>query len=268
MYYHISMKFLLIGNGFIALRHKEAIRDIGGEITEVFGLEKGENYWKEAIKNTNADCVVFLTPNDLHFEMAKMAAEQGKIVLCEKPLVIKSEQVEILAKYPDIFTVLQLRHHPLVKEIKSGIKKDENYELEIDISIHRDENYYQSWKGQKEKSGGILFNLGIHYFDLLLYLFGEPKEVLTFSLNDKTARGLVKGENYICNWQLSTDEIRKNQRRVFKINKENYNFSSKDNLSYENLHKFVYQDLLKRKGILPKEVLKSIKLVESIYKSS
>ena len=256
------MKFLLIGNGFIAPEHKESIESINGKIV---GIVEEKDNWKQAIESTGADCVVILTPNDLHFEMVKIAAEQSKIVLCEKPLVIESEQAKILTKYRDVFTVLQLRHHPLVKEIKSEIKNDENYEIEIDISVHRDDEYYKGWKGQKEKSGGILFNLGIHYFDLLLYLFGEPKEVLTFSLNDKTARGLVKGENYICNWRLSTDEIKKNQRRIFKINKENYNFSSKDNLSYENLHKFIYQDLLKSKGVLPEEALKSIKLVEQLH---
>ena len=259
------MKFFLIGNGFIAPIHKEAIKNINGEIVGVVDKDQGENKWKEEIKKTDADCIVILTPNDLHFEMAKLAADNDKIVLCEKPLVISSKQAEILCQKRNVFTVLQLRYHPFVKKIKQEMEKDRNYDIEMDISVYRDEGYYKNWKGQKERSGGVLFNLGIHYFDLLLYLFGDAKKWSTTFLDDKTGEGKIEGANYICNWRVSTAEKRENQRRVFKINDKNYNFSSQDNLSYENLHRFVYQDLLNGKGISPKEVLKSIKLVEKLY---
>lgn len=261
------MKFSIIGTGFIFPSHIQAIRDIGGKIRDIVNDAHGQDTWKDMIKNTDADCIVVLTPNDLHFEMIMASIEQGKIVLCEKPLVIKSEHARILLEKPDIFTVLQLRHHPLVKKLKSEINEKENYEINMDISVYRDENYYKSWKGQKERSGGVLFNLGIHYFDLLLYLFGKAKKIKTSFLDDKTGEGIIEGDNYICNWRLSTDEKRENQRRIFKINGKDYNFSSKDNLSFENLHVFVYQDLLNKKGILPGETLKSIELVEKIYKS-
>ncbi len=259
------MKFSIIGTGFIFPINIQAIRDVGGEIRDVVNDTHGQNTWKDMIKNTDADCIVILTPNDLHFGMITASIEQGKIVLCEKPLVIKSEHAKILAEKPNIFTVLQLRHHPLVKEMKSEITDKEKYEIDMDISVYRDENYYKSWKGQKERSGGVLVNLGIHYFDLLLYLFGDAKKIKTTFLDDKTGQGIIEGDNYICNWRVSTDEKRENQRRIFKINGVNYNFSSKDNLSYENLHKFVYQDLLNKKGITPKESLKSIELVEKLY---
>jgi len=84
-------------------------------------------------------------------------------------------------------------------------------------------------------------------------------------LDEKTGRGFIKGENYICNWQVSTDAKKENQKRVFEINGKDYNFSSKDNLSFENLHKFVYADLLKGAGITPEECLKSIELIENLY---
>jgi len=259
------MKFLLIGNGFIVPVHKEAIKSIGGEIIDIIDKNQGEEKWKEEVKKTDADCIVILTPNDLHFKMAKFSAESGKIVLCEKPLVIKSEHARILAEKPNIYTVLQLRHHPLVKKLKSEIRKDKNYKIEMDISVYRDEKYYKSWKGIEERSGGLLFNLGIHYFDLLLYLFGKEKKVTTLTLSEKTGTGIIGGNNYMCSWRVSTDERRDNQRRIFKINNVNYNFSSQDNLSYANLHKFIYQDLLKGRGITPQEVLRSIELVEKLY---
>src|SRR4030042_6141233 len=175
----MNKKFAVIGKGFIYNKHVEAIAGIGGEIVDIVDESSGPDAWKEMVKKTKADCLVFLTPNFLHFEMAKFSAQCGKIVLCEKPLALKSEEVKILAEYPDIFTVHQLRYHPFAKELKSEIKENGNYQIEIDISVHRDDPYWKSWIGTKEKSGGTIFNLGIHYFDLLLYLFGEPVKVST-----------------------------------------------------------------------------------------
>src|SRR4030042_5422490 len=208
------MKFSIIGTGFILPAHVEAIRSVGGEIRDIVNDVHGQDAWKKMVKSTDADCIVILTPNDLHFEMAMIAAEHKKTVLCEKPLVIKSEQAKILAKKPNIFTVLQLRYHPSVEKLKSEIKKDESYKIEMDISVYRDEKYYKGWKGQKERSGGVLINLGVHYFDLLLYLFGEVKKTKTTFLNEKTGEGELEGENYTCNWRVSTGEKRDNQRRV------------------------------------------------------
>lgn len=256
------MKFLLIGNGFIAPRHKEAIKEIGGEI---IGIVEEKDDWRKEIKKTDADCVAVLTPNDLHYQMAKFAAENGKIVLCEKPLAIKSEDAEGLAKYENIFTVLQLRYHPDIEKIKSYIKNKKKNKIEMGISVFRDENYYKSWKGQKERSGGVLLNLGVHYFDLLIYLFGEPKTAVLKTLDEKTGTGIIEGENYICNFRISTAEEKGKQKRVFKINDRQYNFSSKENLSYENLYGFLYKDLLKKRGVCPKEALKSIRLIEKLY---
>lgn len=259
------MNFSLIGAGFIMPRHAEAIYATDGKIIDIVNTAYSDEKWREAVENPQVDCIVILTPNYLHFDIAMAAVENNKIVLCEKPLTINSEQAQILSQKNNIFTVLQLRHHHLVKRLKSEINNNNNYKIEMDISVYRDEKYYQSWKGQNEKSGGLLFNLGIHYFDLLLYLFGEPIKCLTDALDEKIGAGIIKGINYECRWRVSTDENQDNQRRVFKINGIDYNFSSKDNLSYENLHREVYQDLLKGKGVLPKEALRSIELVEKLY---
>ncbi|MDD4111175.1 MAG: Gfo/Idh/MocA family oxidoreductase [Clostridia bacterium] len=257
------MKFSIIGTGFILPSHIQAIRDVGGEIREIINDSKNSEAWREMVKTTDADCIVILTPNYLHYEMALECSKKNKIVLCEKPLAIDSKHCEKLIDKQNIFTVLQLRHHPLINEIKSKITG--NNIIEMDISVYRDENYYKGWKGQKDKSGGVLFNLGIHYFDLLLHLFGEAKEIKTEFLDEKTGKGIIKGDNYICNWQVSTDAKKENQKRVFKINGADYNFCSKDNLSFENLHKNVYEDLLEGRGVKPNEVLKSIKLIEGLY---
>jgi len=271
----MNKKFAIIGKGFIYNLHQEAIAEIGGEIVDivdehsfistlhgvrVVDESQGPDAWKEMVKKTKADCIVILAPNHLHFEMAKFSAECGKTVLCEKPLTLKSEEAKILAKYPNIFTVYQLRYHPSVREIKAKIGKGEENKIEMDISVHRDEDYWQSWKGKEEKSGGIIFNLGIHYFDLMLYFFGKTNEVQTELLTYKTGEGKISGENYSCNWRITTEAPKDNQCRIFKINGVNYDFTSK-----ENLHFFVYQDLLEGKGVAPEESIKSIELIEKIY---
>ena len=290
------MKFLLIGNGFIIPSHKQTIKSIGGEIVSIVDKDQGEGRWKEEVKKTNADCVVVLTPNDLHFEMAELAAEQGKVVLCEKPLTFKSEQTEVLTEKDNIFTVLQLRYHPFVEKIRTSLAnarqnldfslrselkqeqlvKNVNHKIEMNIYFKRDdEKYINGWKNKKERSGGFLFNLGIHYFDLLIHLFGEPKNIEVDSIYERndsnpeaSASGIIKGDNYTCKWRMYINKKEVGQiikKREFVINGTSYNFSSKDNLAEENLHKFVYQDLLNGKGITPQEALKSIKLIEQIY---
>ena len=255
------MKFSIIGTGFIFPNHVQAIKSVGGEIIEA--ISQGSLLsWQEIIKNLQTDCIVILAPNNLHFEMALASAKEGKIVLCEKPLTLNSKEVKELMNYPDIFTVAQLRYHPAVKELKEKIFQKENYKIKIDISVHRDKNYYQGWKGQKEKSGGILFNLGIHYFDLLLYLFGPAQKIQTDFLTETKGEGIIEGKNYICQWRINTEEEKEKQKRVFEINGTLYNFSSA-----ENLHVYVYKDLLEGKGVTPKEALKSIELIEKIYAS-
>lgn len=256
------MKFSICGTGFILPRHIRAIKSINGEILDV---TSDPDHWKAMIKNTKADCIVILTPNDLHFEMVMEAVKYNKVVLCEKPLVIKSEHIEILAKKPNIFTVLQLRHHPLAKELKKNIKKNKKYHIYMDISVYRDKKYFESWKAQKERSGGILFNLGIHFFDLLLYLFGDPIESGMIYCDEKEAKGWIEGNNYSCIWKMSLIAKKDKQHRIFRINGKTYNFSSKENLSFEGFHEFIYQDLIKGKGFQPKDTIKATKLIENLY---
>jgi UDP-N-acetyl-2-amino-2-deoxyglucuronate dehydrogenase len=236
------MKFSITNTGFIMPTHIDAIREVGGELV---GLD------------TKEDCVVINSPNFLHYPYIKKYLD--KIILCEKPLVINSEQARELAQYENIFTVLQLRYHPLLKEIKI---EPMNY-IEMDISVYRDEKYFSGWKGDEEKSGGILFNLGIHYFDLLFYLFGKPVSCIG-DYDDRTAQGIINGDKFHCQYKLSVNEKRENQRRIFRINGKEYNFSKQDNLAYENLHKYVYQDLIQGKGVRAKDIVWLIEFIENL----
>jgi len=214
-------QFCIIGTGYIFLKHLEAIREIGGEITEATNENACLN-WKQVISKTKAKYVVILTPNYLHAEMANYATSKGKIVLCEKPLIIKEEKL-----HKNIYPVLQLRHHPLVSEMRKAVKKDNKVELEI--AVKRDKEYFKGWKGDESKSGGMLFNLGVHYFDLAFYLTkGKKVEIIN---------------------KITATETEKNPRRIIRINGKEFNLSSKDNLSEENLHKYIYRDLIKGKKV-------------------
>ncbi len=258
------MKFAIIGKGFIYPRHLDAIKSVDGEIVEAIDLSNGENYWQELIKRTDADCIVVLTPNDLHYPICKMALENNKFVICEKPLTINADNCIDLVKYEKIFCVLQLRHHHLIKELKDKLDLSKKNEIEMDISVYRDQAYYNSWKGQTQRSGGVLFNLGVHYFDMILHLFGPVKKISEVKIDNLTGMGTLEGENYICRFKVSTAAPQNSQRRVFKINGTDYNFSSQDNLSYEDLHKYVYRDFMDGKGVKPREALKAVQLIEDI----
>lgn len=261
------MRYCLIGTGFIFPTHIEAIKSVGGEIREVVNTARGLDDWGKVIEKTDADCIVILTPNDFHYPMAVMAAETGKIVLCEKPVAITYEQAKMLSYYSNIFTVLQLRHHPLVKVIQSYLS-DKFFDIRMNISVYRDAAYHKSWKGQDERSGGILLNLGIHYFDLLLYLFGDYKKIEDTFILGKTGEGKIHGKNWSCGWTLSTNEEKELQQRTFKIDGVDYNFSSRDNLAYENLHKKVYQDLERGEGFRVADCLKAIELIDELKRSA
>ncbi len=239
-------KFSLTSTGFIAPTHIEAIRDAGGEFV---GL------------NTKEDCVVINSPNYLHYQHIKEHLD--KICLVEKPFVINPEQAKEIAMHENVFCVMQLRYHPLLKSIKV---EPMNY-IEMDIGVYRDQKYFDGWKGDEEKSGGILYNLGIHYFDVLFQLFGRP---ISWMCDDeeRIATGVINGEKFHCTFRLSVNEKREDQRRIFKINGVEYNFSKQDNLAYENLHKYVYEDLMQGKGVRARDIVWLIDFIDKLKLAS
>jgi len=121
------MKYAVIGTGFIFRKHLQAINQTGGKIVDVCDITHGRGKeWKNIVKNSEADAAVILAPNYLHYEIAKAANAAGKIVLCEKPLALKSEHVKALMARKNIFVVQQLRYHPEVKRLEKQIDKNKN----------------------------------------------------------------------------------------------------------------------------------------------
>ena len=237
------MKFYLQGRGFISEKHIEAIKSINGQIVNTI---------------EEADWVVILTPNWLHYWQIIDALKKGKNVLCEKPLVISETECQDLINIKGnkkIFSVFQLRYLPILKDIKILDWND----IKIVVNVHRDKKYFESWKGKDEKSGGILYNLGIHYLDLIILLFGEPKEIRKGFCGNKENNGFFKGDNYSCEYTFAYETPEDKQYRKFEINGKEYNLETT-----ENLHKQVYQDLIKEKGITPEDNLKVINLIEKL----
>jgi UDP-N-acetyl-2-amino-2-deoxyglucuronate dehydrogenase len=261
------MKFVIIGTGFIFRDHLKAIRQTGGEIIDVCNETHGRGKeWENIVKNPEADCAVVLTPNHLHYPMAVAASDAGKIVLSEKPLALKATDVKDLASKNNIFVVQQLRYHSGYQKLKKEISADERYEIKMNISVYRDQHYFDGWKGRIEESGGPLFVLGSHYFELLLNLFGSATAAKMDFFDGKTGQGRISGANYECAWRISVAaKIDESWKREFIINGAPVNFSKKENLAEENLHRFVYEDLLQGKGVTPAEVLPSIELIEKLY---
>ena len=264
----MSESWAIIGNGFIASKHVEGIKHIGDRILQVCDEDLQKDTiggifamnWRTMIESPyfmDIDCVAICTPNYLHYEMCDMFSDMGKRVLCEKPLVLDSSH-----KLPDsVFTVLQLRHHPEVKKLK---KKLPEGNVKLYVKVKRDKDYFNGWKFNNKLSGGILFNLGIHYFDLLIYLFGDEYKVLGHTTTDKIANGLLDFKGRQIEYEIELQSTDNRQDRYLQIGDKRISFSKQDNLSFENLHNKVYEDFKKGKGITFDEAVKSIKLVEKL----
>ena len=261
-------KCAVIGLGFIFNKHAEAIETNGGKIVIGCDIDKSKKdklpddakFTTDWQKIKDVDIVSILTPNHLHKEMAQFFANKGIRVLVEKPLVINNEDLKILSKYDNIFTVLQLRYHPELLKWKEKIKEDEPYSVEMKILVRRDDWYFESWKAIERESGGILFNIGVHYFDALAFLFGQHKDNKTFDLRIRQAAGLLSLGPATIDWEISLTAPMDNQKRLFKINGETLNL----NQGFENLHTKVYEKLFRGEGVTIKDCRDTINLIETI----
>ena len=196
------MNFALIGcGGYIAPRHLKAIRDVGGtlvaacDVNDSVGILDSFSpdcrYFKEIerfdrfldkLHNTEdkIDWVSICTPNYLHDSHIRLALRNGANAICEKPLVINPRNLDYLNKLEQetgkrVFTILQLRLHPAILALKERLQANppgEKHKVHLTYCTPRGGWYEVSWKGSEEKSGGILMNIGIHLFDMLIFLFG------------------------------------------------------------------------------------------------
>ena len=275
--------FALLGAaGYIAPRHFKAIQETNN--TLIAALDKFDSvgvldsYFPNADffveferfdrhieklkrNNTHLDYVSICTPNYLHDSHIRMALRRGADAICEKPLVLNPWNVDALQDIEKesgnkIHTILQLRLHPSIIALKNKIdsnQSDTKYDVDLSYITSRGNWYHISWKGDQSKSGGVATNIGIHFYDMLGFLFGEVQESQVHLREDSKSSGYLEFEKARVRWFLSIDENdlpqeikNKNQRtyRSITVNNEEIEFSG----GFTELHTESYKNILEGNG--------------------
>jgi len=296
-------RFALIGAaGYIAPRHLQAIRDTGNIL--VAALDKSDtvgimdSYFPNADFFTEferfdrhldklkrqgqaIDYVSICSPNYLHDSHIRFALRQGADAICEKPLVLNPWNVDALEEIEretgkKVFTILQLRLHPSIIALRNLVlsgPKDKVYDVDLNYITSRGHWYQISWKGDVSKSGGIATNIGIHFFDMLLWVYGPLKSMTVKSLKEDSASGYLELERARVNWSLSINydhipaEVKAKGKRTYRtltMNGEEIEFSD----GFTELHTKSYEAILSGNGFGLKEARPSIELVHKIRGTS
>lgn len=287
--------------GYIAPRHLKAIKDTGniliaatdpndsvGILDRYFPdtaffteIERFDRHIEKLRRlKEGIDYLSICSPNNLHDAHIRLALRNGADAICEKPLVLNPWNLDLLEKLESeygkrIFTILQLRVHPALIALRNKIsdeKKTSKHIVELEYITSRGKWYNYSWKGDPQKSGGISTNIGVHFFDLLIWLFGQPvRYKVELNLIDKM-KGEVELENANVKWLLS---INKNDlpEEVKKEGKSTYRKISIDGSEVEftegftELHTEVYKQILSGNGFTIKDTRPSIELVYGLRNS-
>jgi len=281
--------FVLIGaGGYIAPRHMKAIYETGNKIVvavdpsdsvgildmyghdiEYFSQESELVDWFRDNPGT-ARYTSVCSPNYLHSAHVEIGLRAGTDVICEKPLVIDGFEIDWLKQVEEstgnrVWVVLQLRYHPLIIALKKRLKKSGTHNVKLRYITPRGKWYQSSWKGCEEKGGGLCTNIGIHFFDMLIWLFGPVKNWCTTINLGTTVAGHLALDRAEVEWFLSVDgnnlpEGITDPVRSLQIDDEYIEFSK----GFTNLHTSVYQGVLNQKGHGIGDAEPSIRLVSEI----
>jgi len=285
--------FALIGaGGYIAPRHMKAVKDTGNNLIAALYKHDSvgilDSYFPEAqffveferfdrhlekLKRSgvHTDYVTVCSPNYLHDAHMRFGLRIGADVICEKPLVLNPWNIDGLAEIEKdtgkkIFTILQLRLHPAIIALRERVQKNftgKKYEIDLRYITSRGQWYHISWKGDSQKSGGIATNIGIHFFDMLIWIFGNVRSHEVTQHSREIASGKLELEKANVNWFLSIDvntlpkDVRQAGKRTFRsltIDNEEFEFSE----GFTELHTRSYEEILKGNGFLIEESRKSI----------
>ena len=295
----MNKNFVLIGaSGYIAPRHMEAIKKTGNNLiaaydpydgigimdsffpecnffTEFERFDRFIDKWKRIGKNT-LDYVSICSPNYLHDAHVRVALKNNATAICEKPIVLNTWNLDQLIEVENetnakVFTILQLRLHETILKFKSEIdsiikiNKDKIFDIELEYITSRGNWYHQSWKGDRTKSGGISTNIGIHFFDMLTWIFGDVREISLSTKNDKTEQGVLIFKNANVKWKLSIDEaeLPDDQKRTFrsiKYDGKELEFSQ----GFTDLHIKSYEGIIKGSGFGLLDARNSVDLASKI----
>lgn len=294
--------FALIGAaGYIAPRHLKAIKETGNNLVCALdpydGIGIMDSYFPQADFFTEPerfdrhldklrrqgdqkiDFVSICSPNYLHDAHMRMALHNDANAICEKPLVLNPWNLDALQEIEQetgkkIYTILQLRLHPAIQQLKKKIEegpKDKVYDVNLTYITSRGKWYFISWKGNIDKSGGVATNIGVHFFDMLGWIFGDFKGVELKVNKPEKAGGKLYFEKANVNWFLSVDEndlpleaLATQKRTYRKINIEGEELEFSD--GFTDLHTTSYKDILNGGGFGIEDTRKSIQIVSNLRK--
>lgn len=288
-----SKNFALIGvAGYIAVRHLKAIKETNNNLTaalDVFDsvgvidqyfpdadffveFERFDRHLDKLKRNGNhTDYVSICSPNYLHDAHIRFALRHQANAICEKPMVLNPWNVDALQEFEKetgkrVFNLLQLRLHPSVEALKERIDKgpkDKVYDIDLTYITSRGSWYFFSWKGEISKSGGVATNIGVHFFDMLTWIFGEVSENIVHISQDNKVAGFLRLKKARVRWLLSVDyndiptNIKEKGMRTYrslKLDGEEFEFSQ----GFTDLHTRSYENILAGNGFGIEEVKNSV----------
>ncbi|NYT76171.1 Gfo/Idh/MocA family oxidoreductase [Alcaligenaceae bacterium] len=293
--------FALIGAaGYIAPRHMQAIKATGNNLVAAFDPNDSvgiiDSYFptasffteferfdrhldkiRRSTDNRRVDYVSICSPNYLHDSHMRFALRSGADAICEKPLVLNPWNIDGLLDIErdtghKINTILQLRVHPSIVALRDKVRaaaKDTKHEVDLTYITSRGAWYMQSWKGDAKKAGGIATNIGVHFFDMLHFIFGELQQNVVHHSSDTKAAGYLEYENARVRWFLSVDiedvlqAARDNGQRTYRsitVDGEEIEFSG----GFTDLHNRSYEEILAGRGFGLEENRTAITTVAAI----
>ncbi len=297
-----KLNFALIGaSGYIAPRHMAAISDCGANLLaaldpndsvgildsffpEADFFTEFERYDRHIDKlrreKKGVNYISICSPNYLHDSHIRFALRSGANAICEKPLVLNPWNIDGLQQAENdsgnkVNTILQLRLHPAIIKLHKQVRSsdmDRKHEVDLTYITSRGNWYQQSWKGDEKKSGGVATNIGVHFFDMLHFIFGSVQENKVHINTANKAAGYLEYENARVRWFLSIDasdlpdEMKEKQQRTYRsitIDKEEIEFSG----GFTDLHTQSYREIIAGRGFGLEENRVAIETVSEIRNS-
>ena len=290
--------FALIGaGGYIAPRHMKAIHATGNNLvsaldpsdsvgildsfspdiaffTEFERFDRHAEKLKRQGEENRLHYVSICSPNYLHDAHIRFSLRVGADAICEKPLVLNPWNVDALAEIEKetgkkIYNILQLRVHPSIVALKEKVaksKKKEKYQIDLSYITSRGRWYMTSWKGDEQKSGGVATNIGVHFFDMLMWIFGSVQHHEVHLSSSSHMAGFLELEKADVRWFLSVDRndlpeqakaAGKTTFRSLNMDGEEFEFSD----GFTDLHTLVYKDILAGRGFGMMDARPAINLV-------
>ncbi len=296
-------KFALIGAaGYIAPRHMKAIKETGNDLvaamdrcdsvgiidsyfpeasffTEFERFDRFVDKWHRE-NGRRIEYVSIASPNYLHDAHIRFALKSGADAICEKPLVLNPHNIDQLKIIEEetgkrVYNILQLRLHPSIIALRDRVRRelaenpDKTYEIDLTYLTSRGKWYFISWKGDEAKSGGIASNIGVHFYDMLTWIFGDVQENVVHLKTPYANAGYLRLKHARVRWFLSVvydyipDAIKAQGQRTYRsitVDGEEIEFSG----GFTDLHTRSYEEILAGNGFGLDEAYGSIETVSTI----